>query len=180
MVKQEKVPENQVIVVEEYTPKKPRTRSIETRSMVKKNLNKIGFEKPEEKEKQMPDKPTRSYKRKSSPVKTNGVQLGDDASDGDISPDSTSILRNQTTITAKRPRIQQTIEINDSDSDDELFAEDEPKQNAEVQFDSLFGGPLCFKGQVKPNANDLHKELLNHIKKEPSDHSTYTVDSDSD
>lgn len=161
-------------------PKKLRTRSIETRSMARKNSDRSGSEKPEEKEKQMPDKRTRSYKRKSSPVKTISEPLRDDDLDDNISPDSTTIQRNRTTISPKRARLQPPIQINDSDSDDELFPDDEPKQNVEEQFDSLFGGPSCFKGQVKPNAKDLHKDFLTNIKKEPSDHSTYTLDSDSD
>lgn len=148
--------------------------------MAKKYPDKIKLEKPEEKGKQMPAKPTRSYKRNSSTVKTNDMLLHDENFDGNISPDSTSIQPNQTTIAAKRPRFQQPIEVNDSDSDDELYTNDEPKQNVEQQFDSLFGGPFCFKGQVNPNANDLHKGMLNNIKKEPSDHSTYILDSDSD
>ncbi|XP_055306122.1 uncharacterized protein LOC129570505 [Sitodiplosis mosellana] len=164
-------------MVEEYTPRKLRTRSIETRSMATKNSDKIASEKPvHEKEKQTPEKPKRNYKRKSTPVKVNDeMEPKSDANVGlDISPDST-------TIPAKRMRFQ-SIEI--KDSDDESTNIPEPPQNTEEQFNSLFGGPSCFKGQVQPNANALHKNLLSKvkIKKErsnSSDHITYIL-SDSD
>lgn len=129
------------IVVEDYVPKKTHTRkpSIETRSTAAKRSTVVKSETAET--------PKPIVKRKKA---TNGITNGNE----ELSDDTTS---------KKRPRQQTQSPIFSFDSDEETPFE-EPR-NIEDDFNSLFAAPSCFKGQVKPNAKDLHKSLANTQKK---------------
>lgn len=78
-----------------------------------------------------------------------------------------------TKINPMNPPSIKRYEFEDSEESTKL---PEP-QNVALQFDSLFAGPFCFKGQVKPNAKVLHKKLLTALKN--NSNQTYTLD-DSD
>lgn len=152
VIKKEPFPEDEVIVIEDE-PKRTRSRTA-ARSAEKKSF----FQ-------SIPDKPKRSYKRKTTATKTNDENIVIN-----VSPDSTTIQRKSKIASnpAKRTRL-----LDKFDSEDETTNLPDPPQNTAEEFNSLFTGPCCFKGQVKSNVKDLHQKLVSNVKEDQSNQTTY-------
>lgn len=148
------------MIVIEDEPKKTRSR---TRSAQQKSFFKS-----------IPDKPKRTYKRKTTPAKVNNEKIVIN-----VSPDSTTIQRklNKPSNPAKRPRLFEPFDF--KGSEDETTNLPDPPQNIAEEFNSLVTGPSCFKGQFKSNAKDLNQKLASKHKIDRSNQTTYISD-DSD
>lgn len=160
-IKKELFPDDEVIVIEDE-PKRTRSRTAARSSEQKSFFNSI------------PEKPKRNNKRKTTTAKTKDKKIVIN-----VSPDSTTIQRksNKASNPAKRARLSEPFEF--KGSEDETTNLPDPPQYTAEEFNSLFTGPSCFKGQFKPNVKDLHQQLVSKDKMDRSNQITYISD-DSD